>query len=237
METSLHQQLKSYYAVSSDQIEVTMGAYRIDVVRGDELIEIQCASLSAIRRKITDLLQRHDVRVVKPSVSRTRICKRDRKAGEPVSRRLSPKRGHPHELFEELIYLRDVFPHPRLTLEVPVVDVDQHRLVTKGKRRRRRDPGFVVVDTELTRVHGSIELREAADLWRLLADPDQASSATREQFIPSHLVDVEFNTLDLAAAIGCARWIAQRIAYVMRHAGAIESTSRDKTGVRYRAAA
>jgi len=49
METSLHQQLKAHYASSSDQIEVAIGAYRIDVVRDSELIEIQCASLSAIR--------------------------------------------------------------------------------------------------------------------------------------------------------------------------------------------
>ncbi|MFG0286895.1 MAG: hypothetical protein ACF8CQ_01900 [Rhodopirellula sp. JB044] len=237
METSLHQQLKTHYATSPEQIEVAMGAYRIDVVRGDELIEIQCASLSAIRRKVRDLLRRHDVRIVKPSVSRTRICKREKKGAEPVSRRLSPKKGQVHDLFEELIYLRDVFPHPRLTVEIPIIDVNQYRLVTKKKRRRRwRDPGYIIEDTELTQIHESIELRGAVDLWRLLAEPDATTKADGECPVPDHLVDVEFNTLDLANAIGCARWIAQRIAYVMRHAGAIEPTSRDKTGIRYRAA-
>ncbi len=221
METSLHQQLKTHYAASRNQIEVAIGAYRIDVVRGEELIEIQCASLSAIRRKTIDLLQRHDVRIVKPSIHRTRICRRNSRGGETVSRRLSPRRGHPHELFEELIYLRDVFPHPRLTLEIPIVDVDQHRWVRKSRSRRRRDPGYVIEDTELAKVHESIELYKPADLWRLL---------------PGNLTLAEFNTHDLATAIPCPRWIAQRIAYVMRHAGAIESTSRDKFGVRYRAA-
>lgn len=207
-----------------------MGAYRIDVVRGGELIEIQCASLSAIRRKTLDLLQRHDVRIVKPSIHRTRICRRDRRGGETVSCRLSPRQGQPHELFEELIYLRDVFPHPRLTLEIPIIDVDQHRWVRQAKTRRRRDPGYVVEDTELTRVHASIELREAADLWKLLP----AEAAARA--VPPALVSAEFNTHDLATAINCPRWIAQRIAYVMRHSGAIQPTSRDKSGVRYRAA-
>ncbi|TWU15188.1 hypothetical protein Poly21_23810 [Allorhodopirellula heiligendammensis] len=231
VETSLHHQLKSHYSTSPDQIEVTIGAYRIDVVRGEELIEIQCASLSAIRRKTLDLLQRHDVRIVKPSIHRTRICRRNCRGGDTVSRRLSPRRGHPHEIFEELIYLRDVFPHPRLTLEIPIVDVDQHRWVRKVKGRRRRDPGYVIEDTELTQVHAAIELREAADLWRLLPP------AVASQGIPlDELAQAEFNTQDLACSIGCPRWIAQRIAYVMRHAGAIESTSRDKSGVRYRAA-
>jgi len=40
METSLHRQLKSYYAQSADDTEVRLGRFRIDVVRGDELIEI-----------------------------------------------------------------------------------------------------------------------------------------------------------------------------------------------------
>jgi hypothetical protein len=226
METSLHQQLKSHYAVSPDQIEVTIGAYRIDVVRGDELIEIQCASLSAIRSKVSDLLQRHDVRIVKPSIHRTRICRRDKRGGQTVSERLSPRRGQPHELFEELIYLRDVFPHPRLTVEIPIVDVNEYRWVRKGKTRRRRDPGYVVEDTELADVHDSIELHEPADLWRLV--PEVSPTVL--------FAEPDFNTLDLAKAVGCQRWIAQRIAYVMRHSGAIEPTSRDKTGVRYRAA-
>lgn len=231
LETSLHHQLKSHYAASPDQIEVKIGSYRIDVVRGKELIEIQCASLSAIRRKTLDLLQRHHVRIVKPSIHRTRICRRDRQGGETVSCRLSPRRGQTHELFEELIYLRDVFPHPRLTLEIPIIDVDQHRWVRKANSRRRRDPGYVVEDTELTRVHASIELQEPADLWRLLP-----SNLATQNAAPASFATAEFNTHDLATAISCPRWIAQRIAYVMRHCGAIEPTSRDKSGVRYRAA-
>lgn len=151
METSLHHQLKSHYAASPDQIEVTIGAYRIDVVRGGEL-------------------------------------------------------------------------------EIPIIDVDQHRWVRQAKTRRRRDPGYVVEDTELTRVHASIELRAPADLWKLLPAEVAAQSA-----LPASLVSAEFNTHDLATAVGCPRWIAQRIAYVMRHSGAIQPTSRDKSGVRYRA--
>lgn len=223
METSLHQQLKSHYAASPDHIEVALGAYRIDVVRGDELIEIQCASLSAIRKKIIDLLQRHDVRIVKPSVHRTRICKRNVKGGPIVSRRLSPKRGEAYELFEELIYLRGIFPNPRLTLEIPIVDVNQIRWMRKKKSRRRRDPGYVIEDTQLVEVHSSIELVEASDLWRLL--PDGVSDNFGE-----------FNTQDLATAIGCPRWIAQRIAYVLHHCQAITPTHRNKTGIHYQVA-
>lgn len=227
METSLHQQLKSHYATSPDQIEVAVGGYRIDVVRDHELIEIQCASLSAIRKKIIDLLQRHDVRIVKPSVHRTRICKRDVKGGPIVSNRLSPKCGQVHELFEELIYLRGVFPHPRLTLEIPIVDVNQVRWMRKKKSRRRRDPGFVIEDTQLVEVRSTIELTDAADLWRLLPLDSAAVVPAGKN---------EFNTQDLADAVGCPRWIAQRIAYVLHHCQAIAPSHRNKIGVHYQVA-
>ena len=49
METTLHRQLKQSYASSDGETEVTLGSFRIDAIRDDELIEIQCASLSALR--------------------------------------------------------------------------------------------------------------------------------------------------------------------------------------------
>ena len=51
MESSLHQQLKEHYA-DTGKTEVRLGDYRIDAIRDGELIEIQCASLSAIRKSV-----------------------------------------------------------------------------------------------------------------------------------------------------------------------------------------
>ena len=50
METSLHRQLKELYAADGGLTEQRLGRYRIDVVRGQQLVEIQLASLSAYRR-------------------------------------------------------------------------------------------------------------------------------------------------------------------------------------------
>ena len=70
METSLHRQLKQLYASDGASQETTLGKYRIDVVRGAELVEIQHGSLAAIRTKVGELLRKHDVLVVKPLVVR-----------------------------------------------------------------------------------------------------------------------------------------------------------------------
>ncbi|QDT11359.1 hypothetical protein [Planctomycetes bacterium K23_9] len=217
METSLHQQLKRCYAGTEANTEVTMGKYRIDAVRDDELIEVQCASLSAIRDKSQKLLKRHKLRVVKPVISRTRIIKVNSKAGPVVSRRMSPKRGCVMELFEELIYFTRVFPHPNLTLEVPMVCVEQTRMPRKG-RRRRRQPNYKVVDTSLDSISETFEFREPADLLAL---------------IPWKRRPESFDTADIARAIDRPRWVAQQIAYVLRHTGAINEVSRRRSGIVY----
>ena len=87
MESTLHRQLKELYADDASQIEVPHGDYRIDVVSGEELIEIQQSSLSAIRNKIRTLVKEHAVVVVKPVVRRRLLVKYKRKGGRETDRR------------------------------------------------------------------------------------------------------------------------------------------------------
>ena len=93
METSLHRDLKALYADANAQFEVPLGNYRIDVVTGGRLVEIQHGSLAAIRDKVRSLLGRHEVVVVKPIVRSKLLVKRtaqgrpgDRAADEPEAR-------------------------------------------------------------------------------------------------------------------------------------------------------
>ncbi len=219
METSLHQQLKKCYAGDAANTEVAVGRYRIDAVRDEELIEIQCASLSAIRDKCSRLLDRHRLRVVKPVIARTRIVKIKQAGGPVVSRRMSPKRGSVLDVFEDLIYFTRVFPHPNLTIEVPMVEVEQFRLPSKKGRRRRKE--FKVHDVALASIASGHELRTPSDLLALIEWSSENDT---------------FNTADLASQIDRPRWIAQKIAYVLRKTGAIEASGRNRSGVIYRRA-
>jgi hypothetical protein len=219
METSLHQQLKRCYAADDSNMEVVIGRYRIDAIRDEELIEVQCASLSAIRAKCQNLLKRHRVRIVKPVIARTRIAKVKKAGGKVVSRRMSPKRGSVLDVFEELIYFTRVFPHPNLTIEIPMVEVEQLRGPQRKSRRWHR--GYKVHDVRLETIAEHIELRDPADLFRLIQWPRA----------PDH-----FNTADLASAIDRPRWFAQKVAYVLRQTGAIDAVNRSRTGVVYRQA-
>jgi hypothetical protein len=212
METTLHRQLKAHYAADGAQVEQRIGRYRIDVLDGDELIEIQLGSLSAIRDKIAALVKQHRVRVIKPIVAKKFLVKHDRAGGKVVSRRRSPKQGVVLDVFEELVHFTRVFPHPRLVLEVVLIEIEELRHPGHGKRRRWRRNDHVASDQRLLEIVSSEKFHTAADLCRLL---------------PARL-PAPFHTAHVAKGLGVERWIAQRMAYCLRNTGAIKTVGKER---------
>ena len=207
METTLHRQLKERFMEEGSEIEVRVERYRIDVVTGNRLIEIQRSGLSSIRDKIRNLLDKnYRVEVVKPLVVRKQLVKLSRKNGKVVDRRWSPKRGTIMDVFDELLYFTRVFPHPNLRLICPMIEMQEIRYPGHGKRRRRRKGDFVVKDRLLTEIQETHVFDTAQDLHRLLPKK-----------LPS-----PFDTKELAAGLKMHRGDAQKIAYVLRHTGSVE---------------
>ncbi|QDU81410.1 hypothetical protein Pla110_31510 [Polystyrenella longa] len=204
METSLHQQLKQHYAGEGDQIEVRLGDYIIDVISGDELIEVQCASLSAIRDKIRDLLSSHTVRVVKPLAARKYLVRKKARGNKVLSARYSPTRQTWIDVFDELVHFVTVFPHESLILEIAMVELEEHRVPMKRKGWRKKD--YRTTDRFLKEVTETRQLRTAHDLWDLLPETPTG----------------QFTTAELAKAVKVPRWNAQKIAYCLRETGCIQ---------------
>ena len=217
METSLHRQLKARYAADLSAQEVACDGYRIDAIRRGELVEIQHGSLAAIRDKVSQLLEKHRVRVVKPIIATKLLVKCDRRDGQVVSRRRSPKRGTLLDVFDELVYFTRVYPHRRLVLETPLVEVEEWRYPGHGRRRRRRAGDFVVQDQRLVAVLESRTFRTRADLRRCLP----AGLPTR------------FHTGHLAEKLEVERWTAQRIAYCLRETGALHVVGKQGNALLY----
>jgi hypothetical protein len=201
METTLHRQLKEAYADRDGRLEVPLTGYRIDVVSRGRLIEIQHGSLAAIRDKVRALLRDHHVLVVKPIVAKRWLVRRTGKRGRVLGRRMSPKRGTILELFDELVYFTQVFPHPNLVLEVPMVVIEEWRYHTPGRRSR----DYRIEDQKLIEVAHIHRFQVADDLAGLIRCP----------------LTVPFHTGDLAKALNVNRWRAQRIAYCLRQTGAL----------------
>lgn len=203
METSLHRQLKERYGPAlGGRSEVAIEGFRIDAVSPEgTLIEVQSGALGPLRPKLRRLLPENQVRVVKPVVLSRRIIKRSRKGGAESAPRLSPKRGVLVDVFDDFIGLARVFPHANLTVEVLAVEIDEVR------SPRRRWPGYAVVDRRLRQVVSTVTLRRPGDLWALL--PDFGADP--------------FTTRELAERLERPLAFAQRVAYCLRHAGAVAS--------------
>jgi len=221
METSLHRHLKALYAGPDARLEERLAGYRIDAIRGGQLVEIQHGGLAAIRNKIARLLAEHDVLVVKPLVVRKELVNLTRPGGRELSRRTSPKRGELLDLFHELVHFTRVFPHPRLTLETPLVEIEERRYPGHGRRRRWRQRDYQIEDQRLLAVTAVHRFQTAADLWRLV--PAGLSSP--------------FDTGQLARHLAVDRWVAQRIAYCLRQTGAARVCGKVGNALVYRPAA
>lgn len=204
--------------MSAAHCEVRLGRFRIDAVVDGELIEVQHGPLTAIRDKVRRLVDdNHRVRVVKPIVARKTLVYRSRRAGRVVRRRLSPKRGQLLDLFDELVHFTRAFPHPRLALEVPLVEIEEWRYPGHGRRRWRRDGDFVVEDQKLVAIHGEHRIDTIDDLAALIACP----------------LPTPFDTAELAAGMQIPRWIAQRIAYCLHKMGATRQAGKRRNAWLY----
>lgn len=221
METSIHRQLKLAYASSAETTEVSFDTFRIDAInQAGELIEIQHAGLGAIRAKIRKLLdheQKPKVRIVKPIVARKWIITRDRETNEIVRRRLSPKRGVAADIFMELVHFTNLFPHPRLTLELVLVDMEEDR-VPKLKHRFRRK-NYESLEQTLVALKETVQLRKSSDLWKIL---------------PKVRLPKTFDTAELGRQIERPRWFAQKVAYCLRNSQAIEVVGKQGNSQLYR---
>jgi hypothetical protein len=202
VETSLHREIKERFGTSfGGRTEVEIDGFRIDAVSVEgELVEVQSGPLGPLRTKLRCLLEAHRVRVVKPVVLAKRVIRRLRPGGVDQSSRLSPKRGAVLDVFDDLIGLTRVFPHPNLSLEIWGVEIDEVRIP------RRRWPGYTVLDRRLRGVLQTAVLRDPCGLWALL--PGDWTGP--------------FTTRDLADGLGRPLAFAQRVAYCLRHAGAAQ---------------
>ena len=202
-EKPLHASLKKWYAGRGDRFEAPVDGYVIDIVRGDLLVEIQTRNFVAIRRKLVDLTTRHKVRLVYPIAQQKWIVKLTNAGEGQESRRKSPKRGTPEQIFDELVAFPKLLSNPNFSLELLLIHEDEIRRYDAKRGWRRK--GWVTQERRLLKVVDQ----------RLFLTPEDM----RVQ-IPSELPE-PFTTSDLAGAIGRPRRLAQKMAYCLREMGAI----------------
>ena len=189
--------------------------YRIDIVRGDLLIEIQTRNFSALRQKLWHLIPDHRLRLVYPIAQEKSIVKRAGRGEKLSKRRKSPKRGRIEDLFEELVSFPELVLQPNFSLEVLLIQEEEVR--HHDARRAWRRGGWVSDERRLLQV---VERQ-------LFAGPGDYAA-----LLPANLED-PFTTADLAQALGRPRSLAQKMAFCLRRMEVIDDVGRRERSALY----
>jgi hypothetical protein len=217
-EGSLHAALKAVYRRPEDLVEETVDGFVIDLVRPDELVEVQTTSFASAARKLRRLVESHRVVLVHPVAAELWLLTVDAD-GAVVGRRRSPKRGLGIDLFENLTAFPELVAHPNFRVELVMIREEEVRGPIPEGVRRRYPRKWQRLDRRLLEIAATIQIDTPADLWRLLPElPDPFTSA------------------DIAAATGRTKRLAMRTAYCLQKAGASTTTGRDGRLVTYRRA-
>ena len=201
-EHSLHSEIKEWYAVPGDRIEVKIDDFIIDIARGTLLIEIQTRNFSAIKRKLSNLVENHQVRLVHPIPERKWIV-RVTETGKIVGRRKSPRKGRLVDLFYELVSISDLIGNKNFSLEVLMIEEEEIRCNNgKGSWRRK---GVSIKDAKMINVNSKLLFKNRGDFLA---------------FLPNNL-RTPFTNRTLANQAGVSIPLARKITYCLRKMGAI----------------
>ncbi|HPE70087.1 MAG TPA: hypothetical protein P5560_06755 [Thermotogota bacterium] len=207
-ESQLHAGIKEWMFEPGDRLEVPLEGYVIDLVRGEELIEIQTRNLGKIVPKLFALLPKHPVRVVMPIIVEKTLHYLDPSSGASVLRRKSPAHQTLWDLFAEWIFSPELFHQAGFTMQVLEVSVEETRCDNgKGSWRRK---GVQVQQRVLECVHRSHVIRGLSGLAELL---------------PVELPPV-FGNENLVGLLGVSPNLASKISYTYRKAGVFHTVGK-----------
>lgn len=202
-EKPLHAALKAWYGQPGDAFEAQYDGYVIDILRDELLIEIQTANFSAIKKKLTTLVADHCLRLVYPIAAKKWIVKIDPDRAEITTRRKSPKVGRYIDLFYEMVRIPKLALHPNFSLEVLLIEEEEHRRFDANRAWRRK--GWVTEERFLLQVTGQKHLQ---------------SPLAYLEFLPGDLPGL-FTTRDLASIGNISKKLASKVTYCLREMGVI----------------
>lgn len=202
-EGSLHAALKDLYTRPADRVEEAVDGFIVDVVRDDELVEIQTGSFASAARKLRRLVEDRRLALVHPIASERWLVHVDAD-GAVTARRRSPKRGQHLDLFEELVAFPELMAHPNFRIELVMIREEEIRGPILAGVRYRYPRQWRRLDRRLLDVIEIVRVDTPGDLLGLL---------------PAGVPD-QFTSADIAAASGRSKRLAMRTAYCLQRAGA-----------------
>ena len=208
-EGSLHAALKAIYARPGDRVEESVDGYVVDVVRDDELVEVQTASFASAARKLRRLTLDRRLVLVYPIATERWLVHVDAD-GVVGARRRSPRRGSAFDLFDELVAFPELVAESNFRIELVLVREEEVRGPVPAGARYRYPRTWWRLDRRLLEIVETIRVDTPADLIGLL---------------PASLPE-SFTSADLAGGSAHSKRLATRAVYCLHRAGAARCTGR-----------
>lgn len=207
-EKTLHAIFKRYYEPDPAFHEVKTDGFIADVRRDGRIVEIQTHGLYRMKKKLAAFLPVYDVTVVYP-IPRVRTVRWIEPDGTLSDKRKSPKTGKYAAAASELLGIRDLLPHPRLTVVLSLCDCNDYK-VRQGKVGRKR--GAMRYERVPTALVSELSLSTPRDYLALL---------------PEGLPDV-FTSADVSKLGKLRRDDASALLLLLHHVGAVERVGKNE---------
>lgn len=207
-EKTVHAVLKNFYEPDPLYQEIQVENFVADILRDDEIIEIQTRGFNKLRRKLDIFLQYYPVTVVYPIIHTKWLFWIDEETGEISKKRKSPKRGTLYDAIPELYKIKPYLPNPNLHLCLVLIDAEEYRLLNGWSHDRKKG------STRYDRIPTDI------------VDEYYIGNLTDYQcFIPQDL-NQDFTSGDFAKAAGIPLGYAQTTLTILHHIGIVERTGK-----------
>lgn len=208
-EKYLHALLKSFFEPDKGCHEVKVGRFTADILRENNIIEIQTRSLNKLREKLEFyLLEDYNVTVVYPIAHKKWLIWLDTQTGETTIKRRSPKVGTIYDSLWELYKIKYFLDWHNLSVCLMLIDVeDIKNLDGYGPKKKRRATRFDRVPVALN------------DIVTLGSPEDYAA------FIPMSL-PTAFTTRDFAQCAGISMDTAYTAINILTYLELIRQTGK-----------
>ncbi len=156
-EKKLHIILKKYFEADEKYHEIPTEGFIADIRRDNRIIEIETSGLSGLSPKLTAYLPDYKVSLVYPIAAKKYVSWIDPETLEISKRRHSSKKATVYDALFELVRILPHVKNENLTLLVPILEMDEYRLLDgwsydrkRGSHRFERMPTDIIDIVEIS---------------------------------------------------------------------------------------
>lgn len=137
-EKTIHSVFKHYYEPNVENHEIKIHNFIADIVRDNEIIEIQTGQFNKLRRKIETYIPDYNLTIIYPITITNSIHWINPATGEIQKPRKSPKRGSIYSVFPELYKIKSSLNNPSISIRLPLINSDEYRYLDGWSKDKKK---------------------------------------------------------------------------------------------------